>query len=108
MNEVHIVIADDDPAMVRLLERHLGSAGYTLSTCSNGNDAFELVSQNVPVILLADWEMPGLSGVELCHRIRASKLEDGVYIILLALLPKAHHRSGVYDSGGNGSAPQLW
>jgi len=83
MNDVQIVIADDDADLLRLLERRLGSAGYTVLACSNGNDAYELVMQRSPVILLADWSMPELTGPELCRRIRASTPGSAVYIIML-------------------------
>ena len=83
MNQTQIIIADDDPSLVTLLERHLGKAGYTVSSFSNGNDAFDLVAGKEPVILLADWEMPGMTGVELCRKIRASSPDDAIYVILL-------------------------
>ena len=83
MNEVQLVIADDDASLVALLEKQLTDAGYTVSSCGNGNDALELVAHSEPVILLADWEMPGLTGVELCEKLQVSKAHGGVYIILL-------------------------
>jgi signal transduction histidine kinase len=78
-----IVVADDDVACVRLLERQLGAAGYTVLPCFNGTAALAHVMGQGPAVLLADWDMPGLTGVQLCERIRASEQGDAVYIILL-------------------------
>ncbi len=83
MNGVKIVIADDDASLVALVEKRLTDAGYTVSSCGNGNDALELVAHSEPVILLADWQMPGLTGVELCEKLQVSKAHGSVYIILL-------------------------
>jgi PAS domain S-box-containing protein len=85
MNGVQIVIADDDADLLRLLEGRLGRAGYTVLACSNGNEAYDLVRHRSPVILLADWIMPGLTGPELCRKIRASTPDSAVYIILLTV-----------------------
>ena len=64
MKKVHLVIADDDPDLVALLEKRLADAGYTVSSCRNGNDALELVAHSEPVVLLADWDLPGLTGIQ--------------------------------------------
>ncbi len=83
MNEVKIVVADDDASLVVLLERLLTNAGHTVLTCDNGTTAFKLVQQHAPVLLIADWEMPGLTGLELCRKIRSSQASGGTYILLL-------------------------
>ncbi len=83
MNELHLVIADDDACLLRLLERRLTKAGYAVSTCENGLAARDLVAEHEPVVLLADWEMPGLNGVELCQELQEAKCRGGIYIILM-------------------------
>ena len=54
MNELEIVVADDDVAVLRLLESQLRKAGYNVHPCENGDDAFELVVRHRPVILVTD------------------------------------------------------
>lgn len=83
MRELEIVVADDDVALLRLLEKQVGKAGYPVHPCTNGDDAFELVANKEPVILLADWKMPGMTGIELCRKIRETRPDGAVYIILL-------------------------
>jgi two-component system phosphate regulon response regulator PhoB len=83
MGRVEIVIADRDPALLQLLSRQLGEAGYDAVTCRDAESALNLVAERETVILLAGWEMPGLSGIEVCKRIRSWKPEKTAYVILL-------------------------
>ncbi|MCK4660239.1 MAG: response regulator [Phycisphaerae bacterium] len=101
MSEIPVVIADDDPDLVRLLGKHLGKAGYTVLKCGNGKEAFDLVAEHKAVLLLADWEMPGLTGVELCRRIRESQLDNAVYIILLTANGRQDHLVAGLESGAD-------
>ncbi len=83
MNSFPIIVADDDACIVRLLQKQLGDAGYTVFLCGDGNEALGLVQRNEPVLLLADWSMPGMTGLELCRKIRASRSDLLVYSVLL-------------------------
>ncbi len=83
MNSLPIVLVDDDASILRLLQKHLGDAGCTVFACSDGDEALDLVQRKKPVVLLADWNMPGMTGLELCRRIRESGISQEVYIILL-------------------------
>ena len=53
-----IVIADDDPIMLRILTTHLKADGYEVFTASNGRQALDLVEQHLPSYFIMDWEMP--------------------------------------------------
>ena len=78
-----ILIVDDDPIMVRLLEKHLTSAGYPSLKAANGTEALRLIMAEGPHLVITDWEMPQMNGIELCRAIRSA---DGVgltYIIIL-------------------------
>ncbi len=85
MNEARIVIADDDPSVLALYKKLLEGAGHTVLTAANGKEAFDVAMREGPDILLTDWEMPIMSGVELCRRVRASILNTAIYIILFTV-----------------------
>jgi diguanylate cyclase (GGDEF)-like protein len=83
---IRIVIAEDDSASRALLERQLRAAGFDVIVCGNGKEALDAVKQEVSCIVLADWNMPEMDGLELCRAIRAlSDMEalSFVYFILL-------------------------
>ena len=65
-----ILIVDDEPRYIRLMEANLASEGYHVLKASNGQEAVEAVDKNHPDLVLLDVMMPVLSGFEACERIR--------------------------------------
>ena len=65
-----ILVADDEPRYVRLMEANLTSENYQVLNASNGQDAVDLVAQEHPDLVLLDVMMPLLNGFEACARIR--------------------------------------
>src|SRR5262245_20681722 len=79
-----ILIADDDHVSRRLLQVSLASAGYTVITTSNGAEALRLLNApDSPRLVVLDWMMPSLDGVEVCRLVRDARREPYTYIILL-------------------------
>ncbi|MEN6328296.1 MAG: diguanylate cyclase [Syntrophomonas sp.] len=81
---MRVLIADDDGLSRKLLESALISWGYeTVITC-DGIQAWEVLQQNnAPNLVILDWVMPGMDGIEICRKIRARNNGNYVYIILL-------------------------
>ncbi len=81
---MRILIADDDDIALVLLEDVLGEAGHEVLTASNGAEALECIRSRDCRLVIADWEMPGLTGLDLCRAVRAADwLGSYVYMILL-------------------------
>jgi two-component system cell cycle response regulator len=79
-----ILIAEDDAVSRRLLEATLAKWGNEVVSCANGEEAWRFLQKpDSPKLLILDWMMPRLDGVELCRRVRKQNLEEYVYIILL-------------------------
>jgi diguanylate cyclase (GGDEF)-like protein len=78
-----VLIVDDDPMARRLLEHHLAAAGYTVLTADDGATAIEMIDAERPAIVIADWEMPDVSGGDLCRHIRSREALDWTYAIVL-------------------------
>ena len=66
-----ILVVDDTPANVKLLGDLLASKGYQVSTAANGEEALAKVAAEKPDLVLLDVMMPGLSGYDVCRRIRS-------------------------------------
>jgi len=79
-----ILIVEDDPAHLQLLEYNVGRAGYAITTATNGRDAWTAIRTELPDIVLLDWMIPELSGVELCRMIRASRDFQTIPIIMIS------------------------
>lgn len=81
---MRVLIAEDDPVTQRLLEVFLRKWGYDVQVTSNGGEALEeLIKPDSPSLVLSDWMMPGMDGLELCRKIRALERSDYVYFIIL-------------------------
>jgi diguanylate cyclase (GGDEF)-like protein len=78
-----ILIAEDDPVSRRLLEKILMKAGNTVVSVDNGQKALALINEKFFPIILTDWMMPEMDGLELCRAIRKNTYPGYVFIILL-------------------------
>jgi len=65
-----ILIVDDEPQFRRVLKIALGAKGYAVGEASGGADAITLVRRDHFQLVLLDWQMPGLDGLETCHALR--------------------------------------
>lgn len=80
-----MLVAEDDPIFRRLLESRLQSWGYQVITAEDGTQAWELLQRpNTADLLILDWMMPGVDGIELCRRIRAIQQDRYRYILLVS------------------------
>ena len=81
---MNILIAEDDAVSRRLLEATLTKWGHQVTATPNGDRAWELLQQpGSPLLLVLDWLMPGLDGLELCRRARQLPSHRHAYILLL-------------------------
>jgi diguanylate cyclase (GGDEF)-like protein len=85
---VRVLIADDDPAALLLLESALEDWGYEVETARDGTEAWEALRRSdAPPLAILDWMMPGLDGVDVCRKVR--QLPDAPYVYLIMLTGKA-------------------
>jgi DNA-binding response OmpR family regulator len=81
---MRILIADDDRITALMLSQTLESWGFDVTVVADGTAAWEQLTGVEPkTLLIVDWMMPGLDGLELCRRIRAAPRPTPVYVILL-------------------------
>ncbi len=80
---MRVLIAEDDDISAELLQNSLGSFGYECDIARTGREAFSLVQTGKYRLVVSDWEMPEMTGVELCREIRQRHCGGYVYLILL-------------------------
>ncbi len=78
---VRILVADDDPAVRESLRRSLSFNGYQVTLASDGTEALAAATDPAPDLVLLDVNMPGVDGLEVCRRIRASGSDVPVLIL---------------------------
>jgi putative two-component system response regulator len=80
---MRILIVDDDEIALEMLGNALQAAGYEVEAASNGRAALEAIDRCPARLVISDWDMPELNGLDLCRRLRADDRFGYVYIILL-------------------------
>jgi len=84
---MRILVAEDNVVIQRILETSLKTWGYEVILASDGTEAWKILAgPNAPQLAILDWMMPGLSGIELCRKIRQEMREPYTYVILLTAL----------------------
>ena len=78
-----ILIVEDEESLTELLRYNLVSSGYDVESVTRGDEAELRIREQIPDLVLLDWMLPGLSGMELCRRIRAREDTAGLPVIIL-------------------------
>ncbi len=80
---MQVLVVDDNMVALDLLEHTLKRSGYDVITTDNGRDALDILCQGNCQLVVTDWEMPDMTGIELCRSIRSSGFMNYIYVILL-------------------------
>jgi two-component system phosphate regulon response regulator PhoB len=79
----NILIVEDEEPLTTLLRYNLEAEGYEVDTVCRGDDADTKLKESAPDLVVLDWMLPGLSGIELCRRLRARPQTKSLPIIML-------------------------
>lgn len=100
MNERTILVADDESHILHVVSLKLKNAGYRVLTARDGQEALEMAQQEKPDLLITDYHMPQLSGIELCRRLKQDPATSHIPAIMLTargyeLEPADTEQSGI-------------
>ena len=84
MNKADLLVVEDDPALSRLIGYNLEKQGYAVRVVGDGEAALEEVRQKRPDLLLLDWMLPGISGLEVCRQLRGQPKTATLPIVMLS------------------------
>ena len=79
-----VLLVEDEPAQRAVLSYNLEAEGFEVRTADNGEDALSLISEEAPDLILLDWMMPHVSGIEVCRRLKARPETRGIPVIMLS------------------------
>jgi two-component system, OmpR family, response regulator MprA len=97
MNE-RILIIEDDPAILKVLQRGLAYEGYTVDVATDGRTGLNLAHDHHPDLVILDWMLPGMDGLEVCRRLR---LQGGLPILMLTAKDTIQDRVQGLDAGAD-------
>jgi two-component system, OmpR family, phosphate regulon response regulator PhoB len=81
--KTNILVVEDEEPLTVMLRYNLEAAGYEVETVARGDEAEVLLKERVPDLVILDWMLPGLSGIEICRRLRARPQTKTLPIIML-------------------------
>jgi two-component system response regulator MprA len=93
-----VLIVDDDQKVLSMLRRTLTYDGYTVVTANDGRSALQVAQEQRPDLVVLDWRMPGLDGIEVAQRLKAA---DGMPILMLTARDTIDDRVMGLDAGAD-------
>ncbi|MEW6058944.1 MAG: response regulator [Actinomycetota bacterium] len=94
-----ILIVDDDPVIIRLLQINFRLEGYEVDAASRGEEALRLVQEHRPDVVVLDVMMPGLDGWEVCRQLKADPAVRHIPVIFLSARAQDEDRQRGYALG---------
>ena len=82
-SEVKVLIVEDDPFFLRVLHKRIVNEGYQVMTAADGREGMKAIVTFEPDLVISDWMMPEVDGLELCQSVKTGLREAAPYFILL-------------------------
>ncbi len=98
---LRVLIVDDDPLTLRLLSVYLEGGGHQVLTAGNGTEAMQILLSKGPHMIITDWIMPEMDGLELCRRIRGHEGIAIAYIIIVTAHTDEDRIVEAFDAGAD-------
>lgn len=96
-----VMIVEDEEALLTLLQYNLDKEGYKVLAAADGEEADLMIRETTPDLILLDWMLPGLSGIELCRRLRGRPETRNVPIIMITARGEETDRIRGLDTGAD-------
>ncbi|HBL92758.1 MAG TPA: DNA-binding response regulator, partial [Hyphomonas sp.] len=97
----YVLIAEDESAVSELLFYNLKKEDYEVAIASDGEEAMLMIEERAPDLLLLDWMLPKVSGIEVCRRIRSGGANPNLPIIMLTARGEESDRIRGLDTGAD-------
>ncbi|WP_395672293.1 phosphate regulon transcriptional regulator PhoB [Phenylobacterium sp.] len=97
----HILVVEDEDSLATLLQYNLEKEGYDVAVAGDGEEALLLVDERLPDLIVLDWMLPKVSGIEVCRRIRQRPEARNVPIIMLTARGEETDRIRGLDTGAD-------
>ncbi|MEP7315389.1 MAG: phosphate regulon transcriptional regulator PhoB [Sphingomicrobium sp.] len=101
MSTKRLLLVEDDEALAELVAFHFGRAGYDVTRTGDGEEALLLAEEIAPDLVLLDWMIEGVSGIEVCRRLRRRETTANVPIIMLTARGEEEDRIRGLDTGAD-------
>ena len=100
-SDIRVLVVEDDDAFRRILEKRIAGEGYAVATAVDGREGMKAIVTFDPHLVLSDWMMPHVDGLELCQSIKVGLKEDAPYFILLSARGAVNERVLGLETGAD-------
>ncbi len=97
----YVLVVEDEDALATLLHYNLDKEGYQVAVAADGEEALTLASERAPDLVILDWMLPKVSGIEVCRRLRGRTETRNVPIIMLTARGEESDRIRGLDTGAD-------
>ncbi len=97
----YVLIVEDEESLAALLEYNLEKEGYRVGVAPDGEEAMTMVAEDTPDLIILDWMLPKLSGIEVCRRLRNRQTTRNTPIIMLTARGEETERVRGLDTGAD-------
>ncbi len=101
MSNPRILVVEDEEALAQLLHYNLDKEGYRVAVANDGEEAMIQADEETPDLVVLDWMLPRLSGIEVCRRLRSGRKTRNVPIIMLTARGEETDRVRGLDTGAD-------
>ena len=99
--DIRILIVEDDPFFQRVLHKRLSAEGYQVQTAGDGREGMKAIVTFVPDLVISDWMMPQVDGLELCQSVKTGLGDAAPYFILLTAKGEISDKLLALDTGAD-------
>ncbi len=100
-NKIKILLVDDEPDILEILEFNLANEGYQIFTAKNGKEALDVADKQLPHLIILDVMMPIMDGVETCERLRMDDRYKDTLIMFLSARGEDYSQVAAFESGAD-------
>ena len=99
--KLRILLVDDDRAVLMLLKMLLDNSGHTVAVARNGVEALAMVKDFKPQVIMTDWIMPEMDGIEFCKALRRNPMWRNIYVFILTAQESTDRLVEAFEAGAN-------
>ncbi|MGH7741487.1 MAG: response regulator transcription factor [Candidatus Eiseniibacteriota bacterium] len=99
--EIKVLVVEDDPFFQRVLQKRIAIDGYQVMTASDGREGMKAIVTFEPDLVISDWMMPQVDGLELCQSVKTGLRESAPYFILLTAKGEINDRLLGLETGAD-------
>tara|TARA_B110000208_G_scaffold19695_1_gene24341 strand:- start:921 stop:1607 length:687 start_codon:yes stop_codon:yes gene_type:complete len=97
----HILVVEDEPSQREVMVYNFDAEGYRVTCADNGDDAMLVIAEDMPDVIVLDWMMPHLSGIEVCRQIKSNLDTRAIPVIMLSAKSEEADRVRGLETGAD-------